>query len=212
VLISIFVTLFWSTFLLPERRRRRQFFGLGRGGGRIHVFTSFLRIQPGGAAGTEGLRKGFTGAALIRCEYLAARSLRLSLDGRRVSRPLLRVPNALYKPIDIVIDASPPSTLDETTQYGEPLIILGSRVYNRLAKKYFDDNPDCYFLWDKTEDDERTFSFRRDSSRKFPGRQQPKGGEDPTTFRADQLAIIERHYDEANERWVILTIGIGAVK
>jgi hypothetical protein len=208
--VSTIALAYQRAWFTPDRRRRARFFGLGSSRRALWIRCSSLNILPGGAQGTETLRIGFTGPAIIRSEYLGAQSLRSSIElatsgtGKTLNMDLLHR-------LTISIDASP-GAFDENADYNSgPLILLGSRVYNRLTKKYFDDGDKTFFTWTRAPNGERTFARRNGVDNDIPYRERAAVGEAPETVITSQLAVIERIWDNENKRWVFLIVGVGAL-
>ena len=174
------------------------------------MLCSFLEIQPGGARGSEVLRVGFTGPAIIRSEYLGAHELRLGIETvKRRSGPSVIMDR--FRRLSIEIDAGPGRHGDLTGYDEGTLILLGSRVYNRLTRKYLDDSDDAFFAWVRAPNNERTFAPRSSADNNLPYRRSPGPGEHPASVRTCQLAVIERHWDRHHNRWVFILAGIGAL-
>jgi hypothetical protein len=208
-IVSLLAVAYWAAWLTPTRRRRQQFFGLSRRQRSLHIRCSFLRIQSGGAHGNEVLRVGYTGPAIIRSEYLGAQALKGSLERVRRGNGT-GIAMDRFRGVSIDIDAS--SHVVEATKGGEgTLVLMGSRIYNGLTKKYFDDNPATLFEWARAKNRERTLTPRNRPDKNLPFRRPPRVGEDPTTIQCSQLAAIERHWDAEHARWVFLLVGVGAL-
>jgi hypothetical protein len=209
-LVSILALFYWFAWLTPDRKRRYQFFGIGHAQRKLRILCSFLQVQPGGAHGMEPLRVGFTGPAIIRSEYLGAQALQACIETvQRRTGPNVAMDR--WRRLAVTIDASPAHLADRERYADGTLILLGSKVYNRLTQKYLDDNDASFFMWTKAANGERTFVPRRGADANLPVRRRPAQGEDPLTVRTTQLAIIERHRDEEFGRWVFVVAGVGAL-
>ncbi|MEU4159800.1 hypothetical protein [Actinoplanes sp. NPDC026670] len=208
-LVSILTIVSWYVWYTPDRRRRDRFFGITRRQRNLHILCSFLRIGSGGASGTERLRVGFTGPAIIRSEYLGAHLLRVTLENAPRRSRVANVLNR-FRPLTIDIDAA--SQALEATRGGEgTLVLMGSRVYNSLTRKYFDDNDRSFFQWVRSANGERTLQPRRGQDQNLPVRRAPLADEDPSSVRSTQLAVLERLWDSEHERYVFLLVGVGAL-
>jgi hypothetical protein len=141
VAIWLAVWAFWSALAWPWRRRLQRFFGIAGPVTAIGLYLSLLRVER--AAGAEAVRVGFTGAGLIRSEYIAACSLRDSLLDIAVSHV-----RRLRWRLDMTIDASPRTPLSEPLHHpDQALILLGTKVHNALTEPYFDANGNSHFIW-----------------------------------------------------------------
>jgi hypothetical protein len=212
VILSLASWAYWSIALLPKIRHMRSFFGINNQIVSIGIYTGLLDVRPGGTQTKIPLRMGFRGPALVRSEYLAACAIRESLDtvghfGRRVLRPtrIFRVPPCH-------VDAAPASVAAGASLLPhQSLILLGSSLNNCLTEKYFDSNSNTFFLYLRTDDGERNFRLRNDQHRALPSRRPPHADEDRAWIVTTQAAVIERHFDRENGRYVICIMGVGAL-
>lgn len=192
--VAIFVT---------ERQGLLRFFGVSNKLPRVHIYLSRLEIKPGGTVGFEPITKGYSGPSINKIEFEGAllirnqlRSATLALLPKKL-RDWLSQQHVSLIALDPAIDTSPQ---DLRSVAFDNMVVLGSSIYNRVAKRYLED-PSCHFCFAQKDDGERVIKIKAGGLKdvEIPGR---SSGRD--------LAILQRIYDKEHGNTVFLCSGLGA--
>lgn len=191
---------------------------------RIRIYLSALDVTAGSTTGTEPLKTGFTGLAIQRAELLAARQLELLLASNPIPfrfKLLDYILGQLFfalSKIDVEMDVAYRGIKPDPNA---TLILIGTRIYNHLTFELVREGKnqnqheraiDPFFIYDRNEFGQRTFIRNPARTRNSVKLQAPPvPGRVPGEKRSDQLAIIERHWDEAGRRVIFLICGVGSL-
>ncbi len=221
ILISIIAYLL---AIILIRRKYHAIFGLRRSMNRIGIYLSAVDVAAGSTFGTEPLTTGFTGLAVQRGELIAARNLETMLGSAPIPFHFQLLDYVLGKlffslsKVEVEIDVGHQGLKADPNK---TLILIGTRIYNHLTftlvREGKNNNQheraiDPFFIYDRNEFGER--AFIRNPARirnmvKMQGYADP--GREPGERLSDQLAIVERHWDESGGRVIFLICGVGSL-
>lgn len=202
----IFAVLGISSYLaifVTERQRLLRFFGVSNTLPRVRFYLSRMEIKPGGTVGFEPISKGYGGPSINKIEFEGAllvrnqlRSATLALLPKRLQDWLGQQHVSLIA-LDPTIDISPQ---DLSNVAFDNMVILGSSIYNLVAKHYLE-HPSCHFCFAKKDNGERVIKIKAGGLKdvEIPGR---SSGRD--------LAILQRINDKEHGNTVFLCSGLGA--
>lgn len=210
---------------IVARRRYHTVFGLSNAKPTVRIFVSALDVRAGTTAGAEPLHKGFTGLAIQRAELLGARELESLLVSAPIPfrfKPLDYLLGQLFfsfKRIGATIDAGHRGLALDLTS---PLVLVGTRIYNHVTHALVrepDSDPvqlheqafDPFFVYTKNLAGERTFMRNPKKTSNIKLIAPIEAGREPDREQTDQLAIVERHWDVAGSRAIILICGVGSL-
>lgn len=198
----------YTAVVIAERQRLLRFFGVSNRTPRIRFYLSRLKVLPGGTLGSEPITEGYKGIAINKIEYDGALLIRGLLSSSTLAsfpksfRDWLGRQHATLLLLDPKIAVSPQNQADISF---ENMVILGSGVYNLVAKYYLEHPSCCHFQFDKTSEGERGISIidwklgREKKKQPIPGREQKR-----------ELAILQRINDIEHQTSAFLCCGIGS--
>lgn len=135
-LLLLFIVNRWELF---------RFFGINRKNPNIRLYLSRIEIKPRGTVGLEEVKEGSRGSAINELEFQAALILRDQFRSKLVGLVpnLFRgwpTPLLALSPLDPVIELSPPKGAGFVH---DNLIVIGSGVYNSIAREHLDPDTSC---------------------------------------------------------------------
>lgn len=192
-------------FVYRQRRELLAFFGLTRDNPTFLVYLSTLFVTPGGSADFRGNRRSFQGPAIAAIELSTVQPVSQLF----ISPFLLGLPasirrwlgNSVHWTFRQVLPEFSPSPADRNQVEPTNMLTVGSQYYNAAGDLYADTGDP--FLKMEQVGTGMLIRVRKGPRNGDAFQQRPN--------HADDLAIVERLFDEAHKTSIFIAAGIGVV-
>jgi len=201
----ILSVLFRLPFVYRKRKRLFQFFGITKENPHLTTYLSTVFVQNGGSVDFRGIPRTFSGPAIPSAELSTIEPLSVLfndplLDGlpKSLRKWLSEKVHWSFKPISPIFTSSPQ---DRNMVASTNIFTVGSKYYNSAADIF-------------TETCNPILRMEQVGQRMIIRVSRGTRAEDTFEQRSqqtDDLAIVEKIYDEANTRYVFFAAGLGVI-
>jgi len=200
--LSIFLRL---PFIYRKRRRLFSFFNISKENPNLTTYLSTVYVQNGGSVDFRGIARTFSGAAIPYAELSVIEPITKLFDDAHLDGLPVAIRSWLsskvhwsFQDIKPVFTASP----QDRTQVGQGNVFtVGSQYLNSIADIFSETNDPIL----KMVQVGPRMVVQVNKGKRTGDTFEPRQGQ------ADDLAIVEKLYDEANKRVVFFAAGLGVI-